>query len=84
MACCGSGTAPGRAKAIGSPAYGSPTGSAALVAYFQNSGTSGITAVGPVSGRLYRFPASGQAVGVDSRDAASIARIPRLQNVALR
>jgi hypothetical protein len=81
MACCGSGTASGRAKPMGSPAYGSPSVSAPLVAYFRNSGTSAISAVGPVSGRLYRFPASGQAVAVDSRDAASIARIPRLQNV---
>ncbi len=81
MACCGSSTASESGRPVGNRGYGGSSGSTPLVAYFRNSGTSGITAVGPVSGRLYRFPGSGQAVAVDSRDAVLISRIPHLQNI---
>jgi hypothetical protein len=83
MACCGDSTASRSGRPADNRSYGGSSGSTPLVAYFRNSGASGITAVGPVSGRLYRFPSSGQAVAVEARDAALISRVPHLQNIKL-
>ena len=83
MACCGknrveaAGLNPGSrsAGAARSQAVASPT------SYFRNASTSGITVWGPVSGRMYRFPASGLAVAVDASDVASLSRVPHLKPV---
>jgi hypothetical protein len=54
------------------------------MAYFRCAGPSAITAVGAATGRIYRFPSSGLAVPVDSRDALSLSRVRRLQAVRPR
>jgi hypothetical protein len=51
---------------------------------FQYVGKTAITAVGPVSGRHYRFSCFGAVVGVDPRDAASLAVVPNLRQIRSR
>jgi hypothetical protein len=46
---------------------------------FQYIGKTALTAVGPISGRHYRFSHSGAIVEVDPRDAPSLAGIPTLR-----
>ena len=87
MPCCGKNrTAEGTVWSQGSRGGASSIGSHSLsaVAYFHNAGTSGITAWGPASGKMYRFPASGLAVAVDPNDVASISRVPHLKPVRPR
>lgn len=49
---------------------------------FQYVGKTALTAVGPVSGRHYRFSHPGATVQVDLRDRASLAMVPNLRLVA--
>lgn len=49
---------------------------------FQNFvyvGNTGLTAIGLVTGRHYRFAGPGSVVEVDSRDAASMAGVPNVR-----
>ena len=46
--------------------------------YFEYNGKSGLTAVGPITGRRYRFDATGAVVAVDGRDAPSLSAVPNL------
>lgn len=48
-------------------------------AAFEYIGSSGLTVMGPVTGRQYRFDRPGARVSVDPRDRASIAAIPLLR-----
>jgi hypothetical protein len=48
---------------------------------FQYTGKSALTAIGPVSGRQYRFGHPGAIVSVDSRDALSLGTVPNLRRV---
>jgi hypothetical protein len=48
---------------------------------FQYVGKTALTAVGPVSGRNYRFNHPGAIVEVDPRDRASLASVPNLRQV---
>jgi hypothetical protein len=48
---------------------------------FQYVGKSALTAIGPFSGRHYRFAHPGAIVPVDPRDAASLATVPNLHHV---
>jgi hypothetical protein len=48
---------------------------------FQTRPASGLTAVGPVTGRRYRFERPRARVAVDSRDAAAMAAVPSLRQV---
>jgi hypothetical protein len=50
-------------------------------AVFQYIGKTGLTAIGPVSGRHYRFSHPGAIVEVDPRDRASLALVPNLRQV---
>lgn len=80
MACCGKGAgSAGGARSHPNRGGGSGSGTSAMT-YFRNAGTAGITAMGPVSRRIYRFPA-GMAVAVDAQDAASLSRVPNLRAV---
>jgi hypothetical protein len=85
MSCCGRSTTAGVAR--GSTGAG-PSRLAAsiapLAAYFRCTGQSTVTIVGPVSGKMYRFPSSGQIVAVDARDAMSLSRVPHIQTVRPR
>lgn len=51
-------------------------------AYFQYLGKTALTAVGPISGRIYRFDRPGAVVAVDPRDRRSLAAVPSLAQVA--
>ncbi len=48
---------------------------------FQYLGPTGLTVIGPVTGRRYRFDRPGSRVDVDPRDRASVASIPMLKLV---
>jgi len=48
---------------------------------FQYVGKTAITAVGPVSGRQYRFDYPGAILPVDPRDRASLATVPNLREL---
>lgn len=49
--------------------------------YFEYLGKTGLTVLGPVSGKRYRFDRPGAAVEIDLRDRASLAAIPALRQV---
>ena len=53
----------------------------APITAFQYVGKTGLTAVGPVSGRHYRFSYPGAIVEVNARDRASLATVPGLRQV---
>lgn len=49
--------------------------------HFQFLGLTGLTAVGPISGKRYRFDKHGAIVAVDPRDRRSLAAVPNLRQV---
>jgi len=49
--------------------------------YFEYTGDTGLTVQGPITGKRYRFSGPGARVGVDGRDAASVAGVPNLRRV---
>jgi hypothetical protein len=51
------------------------------VAYFQYLGRTGLSAIGPISGKRYRFDCPGAIVAVDPRDRRSLAGVPNLRQV---
>jgi len=50
-------------------------------AQFEYTGATALTAVGPITGRRYRFPAPGAIVEVNERDAPSLAAVPHLRRI---
>lgn len=46
--------------------------------YFEYVGKTGLTVIGPITGRKYRFPQPGAKIAVDSNDAPLLTTIPRL------
>lgn len=50
-----------------------------MTVYFQYVGRTGLTVTGPITGRQYRFNHTGAVVGVDGRDAGSMAAVPHLR-----
>lgn len=48
---------------------------------FQYVGKTALTAVGPISGRYYRFSHPGAILEVDPRDRASLATVPSLRQI---
>lgn len=48
---------------------------------FEYVGSTGLTAVGPVTGKRYRFDRPGSRVLVDPRDAPSLAAVPHLRRI---
>jgi hypothetical protein len=48
---------------------------------FEYLGATAVSAIGPVTRRLYRFDRPHARVAVDARDASSIAAVPNLQRV---
>lgn len=48
---------------------------------FEYSGGTALTAVGPVTGRRYRFERPRARAAVDGRDAAGLAAVPHLRPV---
>lgn len=89
MACCGQRRQQMRNPAIPVRQTNNPgkTASPAEVpvrqqsAAFQYIGKTALTAVGPVSGRHYRFSQAGAIVEVDFRDRSSLATVPNLRQI---
>ena len=54
---------------------------APLAVRFEYVGTTGLTVVGPLTGRRYRFDHHGSRVSIDPRDAPSMAAVPHLRRV---
>lgn len=85
MSCCGKHRTAGAA-----PPPRVPTATAAspaqparqISAFFEYVGRTGLTVVGPVSGRRYRFDAPSSRQPVDPVDKPSLARVPHLRQVA--
>jgi hypothetical protein len=48
---------------------------------FEYVGETGLSVRGPITGRTYRFGASGARIAVDSRDAPSLMAVPKLRTV---
>ena len=52
------------------------------VAYFQYTGSSGLTVIGPMTAKRYRFDSPGAIVPVELRDRPSPAALPQLRQVS--
>ena len=75
--CCGNSRTPFRPGTPASPAPSHvPSG-----ATFENIGRTGLTVVGPVTGRRYHFAGTGARVTVDPRDRASVSTLSALRPV---
>ncbi|HYV46526.1 MAG TPA: hypothetical protein VFA20_16790 [Myxococcaceae bacterium] len=57
---------------------GLPPADRSRLVSFRYTGAAAFTVVGPITGRRYRFIAPGAVLEVDSRDAPSLATVPRL------
>lgn len=86
MACCGKqreqvgATNPIRpALSAGTSASQRAPVSRQFVVCFEYMGRTGLTVVGPVSGRRYRFDGPGARLVVDPRDQVSLAAVPNLR-----
>lgn len=51
------------------------------LAYFEYLGRTGLTAIGAVTGRRYRFEGRGARVAVDKRDAGGLLAVPNLRQM---
>lgn len=52
-----------------------------FVTYFEYLGKTGMTVVGPQTGKRYRFDHQGVIVAVDLKDRLSLSNIPQLRQV---
>jgi hypothetical protein len=88
MACCGKKRAQlsnafphGRVAGPAPLPAAPPSPRAAAPVVFEYGGGKGVTALGPVTRRLYRFDQPRARVEVDARDAPAIAAVPNLRRV---
>jgi hypothetical protein len=86
MGCCGSArllptVAASRRGDRPLPSPSAPTPPPPLPVRFTYTGPTRLQAVGPVSGRRYRFDQPGSEVEVDARDVPAFAAIPHLRRV---
>ncbi len=85
MGCCGSQRAQYHTSAHSGPVeaasavHPSPRVVSTTTLNFEYVGQTGMTAVGPLTGKRYRFNFPGAVVPVDSRDGPSIAAVPNLR-----
>jgi hypothetical protein len=81
MACCGQGRS---SLSMTGKLAGSVNGSAATpspVVLYEYTGTTGMTVIGSVTGRSYRFREPGGRVQIDTLDVRSLAGVPNLTRV---
>jgi hypothetical protein len=86
MACCGRRAMihePGLARRPSALTQLPPATATGRQSYlvFEYAGRTGMTVVGGVSGRRYRFDAPGARVAVDPMDRASLSAVPHLRAV---
>ncbi len=48
---------------------------------FQYAGNTGLTAIGPITGKRYRWDHTGATIKVDARDAPSMGAVPNLRRL---
>ncbi len=82
MSCCGQNRQrlsdfDSRRQMVGPSPVQKRTSSRSLV-YFEYVGKTGLTVIGPITGKQYRFPKPGAKIAVDSNDAPLLTTIPRL------
>lgn len=87
MTCCGRkramlyGAAP--ARSVGVPSAAPPPRTAAVPdALFEYTGETGVSAIGGVTRRLYRFDGKHARLAVDARDAPSMSAVSVLKRIA--
>lgn len=51
------------------------------LSYFEYVGRTGMTVIGPITGRHYRFDGRGAVVAVDRRDEPSLPAVPHLRRL---
>jgi len=51
--------------------------------FFEYTGRTGLTVIGPVTGRQYRFGRPGARLEVDLKDRRSLAAVPNLRQITL-
>ncbi len=78
MSCCGQKRDNWRVQA--DPSLQGSAGNPGVV-YFRYVGKSALTAVGAITGRVYRFAGPGSVAATDPRDAPSIAATPHLVQI---
>ena len=78
MGCCGKNRAAAPVATHDAP-RATVTRQTPTAQYFEYVGKTGLTAVGPVTGRHYRFVRPGARLAVDERDAPSMAGVPNLR-----
>lgn len=83
MSCCG-----GKREALRETPPVSPIPGAAplrptrtYTVYFEYLGSTGMTVLGPVTGKRYRFNGRGARVEIDLRDRPGLAAVPHLRQV---
>ncbi len=80
MSCCGknrlAASTPPESMSSGSD----PSPRRARVRPLEYVGSTALTALGPATGRIYRFPTPGARVSVDPRDWSALARLPSLRS----
>ena len=85
MSCCGDKrSAPFRQVQAGSSGRSSDAPTSETYqssAFFEYSGLTALTVLGPVTGRRYRFERPGAVLEVDLRDRPSLLQVPRLRQV---
>ena len=82
MACCG--TIRARSFGVGTRPAASVSAAAGPRRYsvqFEYVGSTALTAIGPVSGKRYRFDHPGAVLTVDPRDRPGLAAVPKLRAV---
>jgi hypothetical protein len=68
-------------KSVGAARIGAG-GQRSNVAYFEYTGKTAMTVLGPVSGLRYRFASPGSRLAVDLRDRTRLTDVPHLVQVA--
>ena len=63
------------------PSYVPPPSPLRTSVAFQYTGTTSLSAIGPLSGRRYHFDRPGAVVEVDPRDRVSLTTVPNLKQV---
>jgi hypothetical protein len=83
--CCGQGNAQSRAglqpRRLAVPLASAANWSNPLTVWFEYFGRTGLTVLGRISGKHYRFERPGFQVEVDGRDAGFLATLPNLRQV---
>lgn len=88
MACCGSQRIQLQANSPSHPVFSAGSANThaeaparRFVVCFEYVGQTGLTAIGGVTGRRYRFDRPGARIIVDPRDRPSMATVPNLRQV---